>query len=240
MHSIDQYKKQAKVLREFLAAGGIEIKHTHALEAVARMHGTKDFHTLSHLTEQPLSYEKYRDAARLLMDTGVSMDIAYWNQYMDEFWLDTPEKVAEYAVDPQAYVTALKSKDFNEIRDKILKKAPAGVPIDKLLHFLRFAHPNDFNRYRGCLAPDDPDNEKIIADDPANRCVHRDADGMRCENVFYFNGKFLDFIPGIHDHCPDHRPEEMKDSFLLGWNPVRDRALRKIRQKAQRDASPTT
>jgi hypothetical protein len=240
MYSIDQYKKQAKVLREFLAVGGIEIKHTHALEAVARMHGAKDFHLLSHAAGQPPSYEQYRDAARLLMDTGVSMEIAYWNQYMDQFWLDTPEKVAEYAVDPTAFVTALKSKDFAEVRERILQKYK-GLPLDdKFLHFLRFREPNKFNRYRGCLAPDDPENEKVIADDPANRCVHRDADGTRCENVFFFDGEFADFVSGVHDHCPDHRPEEMKDSFILGWDPERERALRKLRQKTRRAASSAT
>ncbi len=239
MHSIEQYKKQAKVLREFLAAGGIEIKHTHALEAVARMHGAKDFHALSHQAEQPPSYEEYRDAARLLMDVGVSMDIMYWNQYMDECWLGTPEKVAEYADDPRAFVTALKSKDFAEIRERILQKFKVLTLDDKFLHFLRFREPNKFNRYRGCLAPDDPENEKIIADDTANRCVHRDADGTRCENVFFFDGEFPDFIPGIHDRCPDHRPEEMKDSFILGWNPERERRLREIGQKGQGGSSPT-
>lgn len=47
--SADQrYKDQAKRLAVFLKAGGHEIKHSHALEAVAAMHGAKDFHTLQH------------------------------------------------------------------------------------------------------------------------------------------------------------------------------------------------
>ncbi len=240
MHSIDQYKKQAKLLREFLTAGGIEIKHTHALEAVARMHGAKDFHTLSHQAGQPPSYEEYRDAARLLTDVGVVFDIFYSNQYTDSFWLETPERVAEYAVDPAVFVTALKSKDFAEIRERILQKFKVLTLDDKFLYFLRFREPNKFNRYRGCLAPDDPENEKIIADDTANRCVYRDADGTRCENVFFFDGEFPDFVPGIHDHCPDHRPEEMKDSFVLGWDPKRERRLREIGRRGQGGSSPTT
>lgn len=42
----ERFKEQATRLRSFLADGGIEIKHTHALEAVARMHGAKDWHVL--------------------------------------------------------------------------------------------------------------------------------------------------------------------------------------------------
>lgn len=42
-----QYKLQAKRLAEFLKVAGTTIKHTHALEAVAQMHGYKDFHTLA-------------------------------------------------------------------------------------------------------------------------------------------------------------------------------------------------
>ncbi len=240
MHSINRYKKQAKVLREFLAVGGIEIKHTHALEAVARMLGAKDFHTLSHQVGQRPSYEEYRDAARLLMDAGVWMKTFYFNQYADEFSFDTAETVAEYAVNPQAYITALKSKDFADIREMILQKFKVLTLDDKFLHFLRFKEPNKFDRYRGCIAPDDPENENVIANDPANRCVHREADGTRCENVFFFDGEFADFVPGVHDHCPDHRPEDMKDSFILGWDPERERALRNLRRKEQRGATPAT
>ncbi len=44
--TIKQYKEQARRLRMFLRAGGIEIKHTHALEAVAKMHGAKDYRSV--------------------------------------------------------------------------------------------------------------------------------------------------------------------------------------------------
>jgi hypothetical protein len=49
------FKQQARRLREFLAAGGHEIKHTHALEAIARIHGYGDFHLLAHAAEQTVS-----------------------------------------------------------------------------------------------------------------------------------------------------------------------------------------
>lgn len=42
----EQFKQQAKRLRAFLAVAGIDIKHMHSLEAVAQMHGAKDFHSL--------------------------------------------------------------------------------------------------------------------------------------------------------------------------------------------------
>lgn len=45
---VERYKKQAARLRQFLAAGGIEIKNTHALEAIAKVHDAPDWHTLSH------------------------------------------------------------------------------------------------------------------------------------------------------------------------------------------------
>jgi hypothetical protein len=49
------FKQQARRLREFLAAGGHDIKHTHALEAIARIHGYDDFHLLAHAAEQSTS-----------------------------------------------------------------------------------------------------------------------------------------------------------------------------------------
>jgi hypothetical protein len=40
------FKEQAKRLRAYLAIGGYELKHRNAMEAVAQMHGAKDWHTL--------------------------------------------------------------------------------------------------------------------------------------------------------------------------------------------------
>ena len=40
------YKVQATRLRAFLAENGVQLKHTHALEAVAQMHGAKNWHVL--------------------------------------------------------------------------------------------------------------------------------------------------------------------------------------------------
>ncbi len=45
--SLSDFKSQALRLEEFLLAGGVQIKHTNALEAVARMHGAKDWQTLA-------------------------------------------------------------------------------------------------------------------------------------------------------------------------------------------------
>lgn len=42
------YKQQAARLQDFLKAAGITLKHTHALEAVAHIHGAKNWHTLRH------------------------------------------------------------------------------------------------------------------------------------------------------------------------------------------------
>lgn len=42
------FKEQARRLERFLHAGGIAIKHSHALEAVAQLHGFADFHLLAH------------------------------------------------------------------------------------------------------------------------------------------------------------------------------------------------
>lgn len=41
------YKEQAKRLREFLLNAGVVLKHANALEAVAKMHGHRDFHALT-------------------------------------------------------------------------------------------------------------------------------------------------------------------------------------------------
>ena len=43
---IIRYKKRAKRLRKFLRVLGIDIKHSHALEAMARIHGLNDYNTL--------------------------------------------------------------------------------------------------------------------------------------------------------------------------------------------------
>lgn len=48
----DVHKEQAARLRDFLKRAGIELKHTHALEAIAAVHGAKDFHTLQHAARQ--------------------------------------------------------------------------------------------------------------------------------------------------------------------------------------------
>lgn len=42
------FKQQANRLRAFLKRGGHDLQHAHALEAIAAVHGAKDFHTLSH------------------------------------------------------------------------------------------------------------------------------------------------------------------------------------------------
>lgn len=46
------YKDQATRLREYLSAGGVDLKHTNALEAVARMHGFSNYHLLQHATSR--------------------------------------------------------------------------------------------------------------------------------------------------------------------------------------------
>lgn len=43
---LEGYKQQAERLREYLKSAGIELKHTNALEAVAKMHGHKNYHLL--------------------------------------------------------------------------------------------------------------------------------------------------------------------------------------------------
>jgi hypothetical protein len=50
---IDKFKQQAKVLKDFLRAGGHDLKHTHALEAIARINGFDDFHLLAHAASTP-------------------------------------------------------------------------------------------------------------------------------------------------------------------------------------------
>jgi len=40
------YKKQAKRLTKFMLALRVDIKHGHALHAIARIHGLKDYNTL--------------------------------------------------------------------------------------------------------------------------------------------------------------------------------------------------
>jgi len=40
------YKRQAAALRDFLAAGGVDLKQVNALAAIAKVHGAPDWHTL--------------------------------------------------------------------------------------------------------------------------------------------------------------------------------------------------
>jgi len=49
---VDALKAQASRLREFLSRAGVELKHKHSLEAVARMYNAKDWHSLAHAAEQ--------------------------------------------------------------------------------------------------------------------------------------------------------------------------------------------
>lgn len=41
------FKKQAKILKEYLHAGGFEISHSACLIAIAKIHGFKDFNTMT-------------------------------------------------------------------------------------------------------------------------------------------------------------------------------------------------
>ena len=52
--SVDQFKNQAKKLREFLAKSGTEISHSACLEAVAMMHGFRDWNVASAATKEEL------------------------------------------------------------------------------------------------------------------------------------------------------------------------------------------
>lgn len=42
----ERFKEQAERLRQFLAAAGVDLKHTTSLQAVARMHGAHDWRSL--------------------------------------------------------------------------------------------------------------------------------------------------------------------------------------------------
>lgn len=47
IHTTDDYKTQARRLRDALAATGSKVSHAQALELVARQHGHRDWNTLS-------------------------------------------------------------------------------------------------------------------------------------------------------------------------------------------------
>jgi len=51
MQTVETYKAQAKRLKEFLSQAGVGLKHAHALEAIAAIHGEKNFHILSRKAE---------------------------------------------------------------------------------------------------------------------------------------------------------------------------------------------
>jgi hypothetical protein len=59
-------KNQAKTLRAFLSSLGVTITHSQALEAVARMHGFKDWNTASASTAP--EHRQQRDVLWTLLD----------------------------------------------------------------------------------------------------------------------------------------------------------------------------
>lgn len=67
LDNIILYKTQAKRLRTFLRVLGIDIKHSHALEAVARIHGLKDYHVLAAMAKTGKTQMECLDACERAM-----------------------------------------------------------------------------------------------------------------------------------------------------------------------------
>lgn len=61
---LDYYKQQATALQQYLAAGGTTLKRTHALEAIARIHGFEDFHTLSFIETRSSQFTGVQDVTK--------------------------------------------------------------------------------------------------------------------------------------------------------------------------------
>lgn len=79
--TLSDLKAQASRLEEYLRAGGVQIKHTNALEAVARMHGAKDWQTLAATVGDAYSDQSAPAASYVVVtnysdvtNTSVSMD----------------------------------------------------------------------------------------------------------------------------------------------------------------------
>ncbi len=67
-----RYKRQAEILRLFLANAGVDLKHTHALEAVAQMNGAKNWNTL-----QAAAHVQSEDALFLVSVLGIGLTTNY-------------------------------------------------------------------------------------------------------------------------------------------------------------------
>lgn len=217
MESIETYKAQAKTLKEFLAAGGINIKHTHALEAVARMHGEKDFHTLSHEAGKVVLGEDVSKAAALLMEAGIGLHIP------GTYEIQSPEDAAAFAADSLGYYRMLEKIEAEEEIKRIQREAQnAGTSYEKYLYFLQYANPGRYDRLQRLLNKDQDYSGELD-----EKCIHVKKNGSRCKNFYFFFGKFEDFIPGIHDHCPTHRTKEWKRSHTTHPRSGSSRATRK-------------
>lgn len=83
---IDSYKKQATNLQKYLADAGHALKRTHALEAVARMHGYDDYHQLAF------------DVSR--KGSMSAVNVTKWlRRHADSFFIDRFSVVAAFRVD---------------------------------------------------------------------------------------------------------------------------------------------
>jgi len=91
--TLSSYKDEAKRLKEYLAQAGISLKHSNALEAVAQMHGFKNFHVLS---EQALPDGYVRDyrleALKQVFEDRLTNPI---NQNIGDYTLDGWEGLLE-------------------------------------------------------------------------------------------------------------------------------------------------
>lgn len=104
------YKEQATRLRIFLAKNGIEIKHTHALEAVAQMHGYKNWHVLQAAKENCKSAPSSR-TVKVTVDVPAERHEAFVQLWQDFLTGETAQDQAirQRATDREQSLTSLRT-----------------------------------------------------------------------------------------------------------------------------------
>ena len=73
---LDHYKQQATALQKYLAAGGTHLKRAHALEAIARIHGFDDFHTLSFIETRTAQFTGVQDVTKYVRKNPEAFDLS--------------------------------------------------------------------------------------------------------------------------------------------------------------------
>lgn len=99
---IDAYKKQATKLQTYLEQAGITLKRSHALEAIAQMHGFDDFHQLAFSTARG--------------EGSGAEDVTKWvRSNAHDLWIDAKDVVTAWQVEDAIFAAYGNSEGIGAI-----------------------------------------------------------------------------------------------------------------------------